>query len=82
MMCRFLVVFLPLTPSNCAVAATKTTGYITIAKFQSVKIDTNETTYQRVVLKVYIKFYSPTLFTNSNIAPTLHNWINMKQAGH
>ena len=49
-------------------ANTITTGIITIAKLQSVKIDTNETQYQRVQLKEHIKFYSPTSFTNYNIS--------------
>jgi hypothetical protein len=54
MMRKFLVELLPLTPSNCVADVTCITGVFTIAKFQSVKIVTNETQYQRVVLKVQI----------------------------
>jgi hypothetical protein len=62
MMCKFLVVLLPLTPSDCVAANTIITGVFTIAKLQSVKIVTkNETQYETVVLKVHIKVYSPTV---------------------
>ena len=82
MMRKFLVVLLPLTPSNCVAVNTITTGLYTIAKFQSVKNDTNETQYQIEVLKVHIKFYSPTSFTNYNIAFMFSNMIlNMSRAG-
>jgi hypothetical protein len=82
MMRKFLVVLLPLTPSNCVAVNTRTTGLYTIAKFQSVKNDTNETQYQIEVLKVHIKFYSPTSFTNYNIAVMFSNMkLNMCRAG-
>jgi hypothetical protein len=55
-------VLLPLTPSDLVAANTIITGVYTIAKLQSVKIDTkNETQNQTVVLKVHIKFFSPTV---------------------
>ena len=77
MMRKFLVVLLPLTPSNCVAVNTRTTGLYTIAKFQSVKNDTNETQYQIEVLKVHIKFYSPTSFTNYRSASTSRHINNM-----
>jgi hypothetical protein len=49
MMRKFLVELLPLTPSNCVADPTYITGVFTIAK-----LHTNETQYQRVVLKVQI----------------------------
>ena len=86
MMCKFLVVLLPLTPSDCVACNTCITGPFTIAKFQSFKIDTkNETQYQTVVLKVHIKVYSPTVFTNihnvSNAPRPGQNIHNMSSAG-
>jgi hypothetical protein len=55
MMHKFLVVLLPMTPSNCVAANTSITGLFTIAKFQiqSFKVDTNETQYQGSIKSIY-----------------------------